>query len=202
MIRVFVVDDHPALRMGLWTVIRGEPGMEFAGSAPEPATALEQVRRLRPDVVLVDYQLAREDGIALSRRLKALPDPPKVLVFSAYSDAALAITATLAGADGVASKGALADELLDTIRLVARGRSSMPPISQGLLETSAAKLDPEDLPIFSMVMDHTPLPEIADVMRIDEREVSARLEVMLAKLRVQTPQMTKLGPGARTGGGG
>jgi DNA-binding NarL/FixJ family response regulator len=192
MIRVFVVDDHPALRTGLWTVIRGEPGMEFAGSASGSEEALELVGRVRPDVVLVDYQLPRENGIILSQRLKSLPDPPKVLVFSAYSDPALAITATLAGADGIASKAALADELLDTIRLVARGRTAMPPILPGLLEASAARLDPEDVPIFSMLMDRTPLPEIAEVMAIEESELGARVKIMLGKLRVETSKV-KLG---------
>jgi DNA-binding NarL/FixJ family response regulator len=192
VIRVFVVDDHPALRTGLWTVIRGEPGMEFAGSAPGGEEALEGVRNMRPDVVLVDYQLQHEDGIALSRRLKSLPDPPNVLVFSAYSESILAINAILAGADGVTSKGVLADELLDTIRLVARGRRAMPPIPPSLLQASASRLDAEDLPIFSMMMDHTPLPAIADALGIAESELSARLGAMLGKLRVGTPARSEL----------
>jgi two-component system response regulator DevR len=191
VIRVCVVDDHPALRTGLWTVIRCEPGMGFAGSASRTDEAVRLVERVQPDVVLVDYQLPEEDGILLCQRLKSLPDPPKVIVYSAYSDAILAIPAILAGADAIANKAVLADELLDTIRLVARGRRAMPPVSSGLRETSAAKLAPEEVPVFSMVMDRTPLAEIAETTGIDERELGARLRAMLGKLRVETPKVKR-----------
>jgi DNA-binding NarL/FixJ family response regulator len=186
MIRVCVVDDHPALRTGLWTVIRSEPGMEFEGSASGPDEALDLVGLVRPDVVLVDYQLPKGDGLLLCQQLKALPDPPKVLIYSAYSDSALAIPAVLAGADGMASKAAPADELLDTIRQVARGRTALPPISPTLVGASAAKLDPDDVPIFSMMMDSTPLSKVAEVMGVDEAELGVRLRRMLGKLRVAT----------------
>jgi two-component system response regulator DevR len=190
MIRVCVVDDHPALRTGLWAVIRCEPGMGFAGSASGSDEAVTLIERVRPDVVLVDYQLPEEDGILLCQRLKTLPDPPKVIVYSAYSDPALAIPAIVAGADGLTNKAVLADDLLDAIRLVARGRTVMPPIPTGLREASAAKLDPDELPIFSMMMDRTPLPEVAEVMGLEERKLRSRLNAMLGKLRVPTPRVT------------
>jgi two-component system response regulator DevR len=190
MIRVCVVDDHPALRTGLWTVIRCEPGMDFAGSAPGADEGVTLVERVRPDVVLVDYQLPREDGTLLCQRLKSLPDPPKVIVYSAYSDPTLAIPAILAGADGITNKAVLADELLNAIRLVARGRTVLPPISTGLREVSAAKLDPDELPIFSMLMDRTPLQEVAQVIGLEEHELRGRLWAMLGKLRVPTPKVT------------
>jgi len=190
MIRVCVVDDHPALRTGLWTVIRCEPGMSFAGSASGPDEAVTLVERVRPDVVLVDYQLPKEDGILLCQRLKGLAGPPKVIVYSAYSDSTLAIPAIVAGADGITNKAALADELLNAIRLVAHGRTVIPQISTGLRETSAAKLDTVELPIFSMMMDRTPLPEVAQVLGLEERELRGRLRAMLGKLRVQTPKVT------------
>jgi DNA-binding NarL/FixJ family response regulator len=186
MIRVCVVDDHPALRTGLWTVIQNEPGMQFAGSVSRPDEGLALAQRVHPDVVLVDYQLPREDGIVLCQRLKALPDAAKVLVYSAYSDPALAILAIVAGADGILSKAALADELLDTIRLVVRGRTVMPPIPTGLLEASAAKLDPSDVAIFYMIMNGIPLSEVAEVVGIEMRELGTRLRTMLGRLRVET----------------
>jgi DNA-binding NarL/FixJ family response regulator len=189
MIRVCVVDDHPALRTGLSTVIRSEIGMEFAGAASRPDEALTLVERVRPDVILVDYHLPGEDGILLCQRLKTLPRPPKVLVYSAYSDSALAIPAIVAGADGITNKAALADDLLDTIRRVARGRSAIPPISASLLEASAARLDPSDVPIFSMLMDRTPCREIVESIGMDERELGARLRAILFKLRVETPKL-------------
>jgi DNA-binding NarL/FixJ family response regulator len=190
MIRVCVVDDHPALRTGLWTVIRSEPGMSFAGSASRPDEAIELVERVRPDVALVDYQLPKEDGVLLCQRMKDLSHPPKVIIYSAYSDPSLAIPAILAGADGITNKAVLADELLSAIREVARGRTVVPLIPGGLRETSAAKLEPEELPIFAMVMDRTPFTEVAQVMGISEKELRNRLRTMLGKLRVSTPRIT------------
>jgi DNA-binding NarL/FixJ family response regulator len=111
-----------------------------------------------------------------------------VLIYSAYSDPALAIAATLAGADGVASKAALADELLDTIRAVARGQSAMPLIPPTLLEATASKLNPEDVPIFSMIMHRTPRSEVAKTIGLGESELGARLKAMLITLRVETPR--------------
>jgi DNA-binding NarL/FixJ family response regulator len=189
MIRVCVVDDHPALRTGLSTVIRSEIGMEFAGAVSRPDEALTLVERVRPDVILVDYQLPGEDGILLCQRLKTLPRPPKILVYSAYSDSALAIPAVVAGADGITNKAALADDLLDTIRRIARGRRAIPPIPGSLVEASAAKLEPSEVPIFSMVMDHTPRGEIARSLGIEEQELAARLRGILSKLRVETPRV-------------
>jgi DNA-binding NarL/FixJ family response regulator len=162
--------------------------MEFAGSAAGPEEAIALLKRVRPDVVLIDYQLPGEDGILLCRRLKEMAHAPRVLIYSAYSDPALAIAANLAGADGVASNAALADELLDTIRLVARGRPAMPLIPPAMLEASVAKLDPEDVPIFSMMMHRTPRSEVAATVGIDERELGVRQKAILVKLRVEAPR--------------
>jgi DNA-binding NarL/FixJ family response regulator len=189
MIRVCVVDDHPALRTGLSTVIRSEIGMEFAGAATRPDEAVDLVERVRPDVILVDYQLPGEDGIALCQRLKDLRHPPKVVVYSAYSDSVLALPAVLAGADGVTNKAALADHLLDTIRRVARGRTAIPPISGALVEATAAKLGPADVFIFRMLMAHASRQEIAESIGIEERELGARLRAIVSKLRVEKPKV-------------
>ncbi len=190
MIRVSVVDDHPAVRTGLWTVIRCEPGMTFGGSASSSEEAVELIERVRPDVVLVDYQLPREDGILLCQRLKSLSDPPKVIIYSAYSAPSLAIPAILAGADGMSSKAALADELLNAIRLVARGQKVLPPIPSGLREASASKLDPEDMPIFSMIMERTPIKDIAEVTGLSEAELGGRLRAILGRVRVPTARVS------------
>ncbi|MEJ7717391.1 MAG: response regulator [Thermoleophilaceae bacterium] len=74
MIRVLLVDDHPALRAGLGTVLRLEPGLIPVGAAADAEAALEEARRRDPNVVLVDYHLPGDDGLMLCRRLKEL-DP-------------------------------------------------------------------------------------------------------------------------------
>jgi DNA-binding NarL/FixJ family response regulator len=99
--RILFVDDHPAVRAGLASVLRGEPGMVVVGAAGRPAEAVTKVTLTSPDVVLVDYQLPDYDGLVLCQQLKSLPEPPAVLVYSAYADGSLAIAAMVAGAEGV-----------------------------------------------------------------------------------------------------
>lgn len=186
MIRILLVDDHPALRAGLHTVLRTEPGLVPVGAVASAHEATSELERLSPHVVIVDYHLPDEDGLLLCRRIKAAEDPPRVLIYSAYADAALAIPALVAGADGIASKSADADELFEAIRLVARGNSVLPPVPRALLEEAAGKLDAEELPVFGMLMDGTSSQEIGDVLGRSNGEVVERTRAIIQKLRPKT----------------
>src|SRR5262245_12363130 len=98
MIRILLVDDHPAMRAGLTGVLAAEPGtvpLDSIASGDELEPAL---RRCRPDVVLLDYHLPGSDGLVLCRQVKRTVPAPAVLIYSAYADAELAIPAVLAGA--------------------------------------------------------------------------------------------------------
>lgn len=185
MIRILVVDDHPALQAGLWTVLRGEPGLVPVGTVSHPREALNETARTDPDVVLVDYQLPDEDGLMLCRRLKQLPEAPRVLIYSAYASPTLALPAIVAGADGTINKAAPADELLNAIRAVARGDKVLPATPQELLQSSSAKLDPEDLPILGMIIDDTPHAQIAETLRLTEAELAARIRAMIGRLKAE-----------------
>jgi DNA-binding NarL/FixJ family response regulator len=196
VIRVLVVDDHPALRRGLVAALRCEPGFVAIGAAAGMAAALVEAERSIPDVALVDYQLADGDGLILCHELKRLPKAPGVLIYSAFARRELAMAAMVAGADAMVNKGAPLDELFGAIRTVSRGGTALPRMRRGAAERDVARLEPEDLPILGMRMDGAALPEIASVLRVDEREVSRRLTAMLGQLAAP------LGPGAMTGGDG
>jgi DNA-binding NarL/FixJ family response regulator len=187
VIRVLLVDDHIALRAGLVAVLDAEPGIVPLDAASSEADLWPALRRTRPDVVLLDYHLPGRDGLALCRQVKRTLPPPKVLLYSAYADASLAIPAVLAGADGVVHKGAPAHELYEALRLVAKGRRVLPPLSRELLDGAAARLDPADLPVLGMVLDETPRGDIARTLRIDPPALDARIERMLDRLRVEVP---------------
>lgn len=186
MIRILLVDDHPALRAGLHTVLRTEPGLVPVGAVASAHEALAELGRLQPDVVVADYHLPDEDGLLLCRRIKAGDDPPRVLIYSAYADAALAIPALAAGADGIASKAADADELFEAIRMVARGNSVLPPVPRELLEQATEKLDSDELPIFGMLMDGTSSGEIGGVLGVSGSDVVERTRSIIRKLRPPT----------------
>lgn len=188
MIRIIVVDDHPALRAGLETVLRSEPGIVPVGSAADGLSLWPLLNTTAPDVVLLDYHLPGEDGLQLCRRIKSLALAPKVLLYSAYAGSNLAVPALLAGADGVIGKSIPALELFDAIRRVAGGELVSPPVSRELLEEASSKIDEADLPILGMRIDGTPSAEIAKVLGIDGKELAARLERMIGVLRLDIPE--------------
>ena len=89
MIRVLVVDDHPVLRAGLEAVLRTEPGFVCVGTAGDGHEMLAALRHTRPDVVLLDWRLGDEDGVALCRTLRAETAPPEVVLYTATADPGL-----------------------------------------------------------------------------------------------------------------
>ena len=187
MIRILIVDDHPALTAGLTAVLRAEPGFVPIGSAASEFELWPALARTRPDVVVLDYHMPPADGLALCRQIKRHMPPPAVLLFSAYADADLAIAARLAGADGLVNKAASAAELRDAIRTVAKGGEVMPPVTRELLAAAGSRLDAEDLPILAMTLDHASQTEIADTLRIDADELGARLDRIIGRLKVEVP---------------
>jgi DNA-binding NarL/FixJ family response regulator len=187
VIRILIVDDHPAMRAGLTAVLQAEPGMAPLGVAESAESLPAAMNRTRPDVVLLDYHLPTEGGLLLCRRLKRTVPAPAVLLYSAYADAQFAIPALLAGADGVLHKSAPASELYDAIRRVARGERVLPPVTRPLLDAATTAIDAEDLPILGMVLDGTSLGDIAATLRDAPAEVSRRIDRMLEQLRIEVP---------------
>jgi len=187
MIRMLLVDDHPALRTGLTAVLRAEPGLVPLGTAASEDELWPALNRTKPDVVLLDYHLPPADGLVLCRRIKRTMPPPAVLLYSAYADASLVIPAVLAGADGVVNKGAPAHELYDAIRTVARGEKVMPPISRELLDGAQTRLDDEDIPVLMMALDGTSEAEIAKTLGSTPDDMAHRLDRMISRLKVEVP---------------
>jgi two-component system, NarL family, response regulator DevR len=187
VIRVLLVDDHPAMRAGLSAVLRSEPGIVPLGAAGSAADLPAALARTRPDVIVLDYHLPGTDGLVLCRELKRTVPAPAVLMYSAYADASLVVPSLLAGADGLLHKGAPAPELFDAIRAVARGDRVLPAVGHEHLEAAGAVLDPEDLPILGMALDGTPPADIASTLRLEPAELAARIDAMVARLRVDVP---------------
>jgi DNA-binding NarL/FixJ family response regulator len=127
VIRILIVDDHPAVRAGLAGVLERAPGLIPVGGAPSEAGLWPMLYRTRADVVLLDYRLGAADGLALCRRLKANVPAPRVVLYSAFADEPLHAAATEAGADALVSKEAPVHDLFETLRTVGTERPSRGP---------------------------------------------------------------------------
>ena len=182
MIRVAVVDDHHAVRLGLHTAIRSEPGLVPAGVAADAAELAPLLYRSRPEIVLLDYNLPDIDGLTVCRDLKTQALAPGVILYSAFADDSMTVPAIVAGADGILNKGVPAGELFEAIREVSGGGHALPPISSHQLQAASARLDDHDLPILGMLIDRTPTHDIAATLHIDHAALKRRIGRMLNHL--------------------
>jgi DNA-binding NarL/FixJ family response regulator len=183
MIQLALLDDHPAVLVGLQRVIEQEPDIVVVGAAP---TAPELARRLgdrRADVLVVDHDVARSDGLSQCRRIKDRPQPPGVIIYSAFASQTLAVPARVANADAVVDKTGPVASLLAAIRLVARGETLLPPVPRAAYDAATARLDGEDLPIFAMLLGGESPPAIADALRTGTDEIAWRAQRIIARLR-------------------
>ena len=114
------------------------------------------------DVAVVDYQLGGRNGLWVSRKLKRLPEPPAVVIYSAYTDGVLASAAVVAQANAIVSKAGLGSELCQAIRRVAEGEQLLPPVPQWLGDALRQRLDHQQQAIFGMLLAGIEPREIAD----------------------------------------
>jgi DNA-binding NarL/FixJ family response regulator len=181
-IRCIVVDDHPAIRLGLSELLAAEPDFQMLDSFATAEAAYAFARHTAVDAAVVDYQLGGRSGLWCSRRLKSLARPPAVLIYSAFSDHLLAAASVVARADGLVSKTALGSELCDRIREAASGRGGLPLVAPAVADSIRNRLDPTEQAIYGMMSARTADPEIAATLGLTAEELEARSWTMLRKL--------------------
>lgn len=180
--RLLLVDDHPAVRAGLRNLFVGVADFEVIGALATAEAAMEVAEHERIDVAVVDYQLRGRTGLWLSRKLKRLPRPPAVVIYSAYTDGVLAAAAVAAEADAIVSKGKLGIELCDAIRRVASGQRDLPAVPPRLADILRRRLDHEQQAIFGMLLAGIQPAEIATTLGLSAAGLESRLWAMLRRL--------------------
>jgi len=127
VIRLVLADDDPLVRMGLGMLLAGDPGIEIVAEAADGADAVEAVRAHAPDVVLIDIRMPVMDGLAATERLRALPDPPHVIVLTTFDADEQIVRALRAGASGFLLKDTPPAEIVRAIHVVASGEALLSP---------------------------------------------------------------------------
>jgi DNA-binding NarL/FixJ family response regulator len=134
-IRVLIADDQPLMRAAFEMTLRPEEDIEVVGEAADGREAIEQARRLHPDVLLMDIRMPELDGVEATRILSSEDEAIKILILTTFDIDEYVVEALEAGASGFLLKDIRADELIQAIRVVADGETLLAPsVTRRLLE--------------------------------------------------------------------
>jgi two-component system, NarL family, response regulator len=184
LIRILTVDDHPLLREGIAFLVKSQQDMELVAEASDGEEAIEQFRRHRPDVTLMDLRMPNLNGTeAISRIRNEFPDA-KIIVLSTYAGDVQVLRAIKAGARGYIVKGHVHRELLDAIRSVHAGRKRIPPEIAAELADHAGddELSSREIDVLRLIGAGNANKQIADKLSIGETTVKNHISNILSKL--------------------
>jgi DNA-binding NarL/FixJ family response regulator len=144
-ITVLLVDDHAMFRAGIRALLEAEGHVEVVGEGSSGDEAVDLVRKLKPDVVVMDLSMPGSNGLEATRRIAALELDTHVLVLTVHAEEEYLVPVVEAGASGYLTKTSADTDLLEAIRIVARGQVFLPPKATTLLlkQYKAAESDEE-----------------------------------------------------------
>ena len=193
-IRVLIADDHAVVREGLRGLITSEPGMEVVGEAAEGAEAVLKARSLQPDVILLDLVMPRKDGLEAIAEIKRDNPEARILILTSFAEDDKVFPAIKTGALGYLLKDSSPQELLQAIREVSRGESSLhPTIARKLIRelSQPSDLPPAEEPLTAREVDVLRLvaqglsnQEIGEKLVVSERTVRNHVSNILGKLHL------------------
>lgn len=198
-IRVLLVDDDDLMRAGLAAVLSSDPAVKVVGQASTGRLALERVRAVHPDLVLMDVRMPDLDGIAATRRLLDAAPEVKVIILTTFEQDDYIFDAIGAGASGFLLKRTRPEELLAAIHIVAAGDSLLSPsVTRIVLQRLAsqptstpqstrqlAELTPRERQVLELIARGHSNREIAATLVIEESTVKTHIKRILLKLNLR-----------------
>jgi len=195
-IKVLLVDDHDLLRQGMKTMLETEPDIEVVGEANDGSGVLALCEECYPDVVLIDVVMPNKDGIEATSEIKESYPHIGVVVLSGHDEQQFIFDALKAGASGYLLKTAALDEVIATVKSVAKGQAKIDPevASRVLTEFQSYQkaevsevyqpLTPREREILQLMSEGLPNKTIAARLSISERTVTTHVANIYAKLQV------------------
>jgi DNA-binding NarL/FixJ family response regulator len=195
MIRVIVADDHHLVRQGIRVLLEQAEDIEVVGEAENGQQAIEWVKRLSPDVLVMDIAMPGMDGLQAAEHIRTLGVATRTVILSMYSDRTLVRRALRSGARGYLLKRSVTAELLLAVRAAARGEVYLSPeisatVVADLLVADAAEselqdqLTPRELLVLQLIAEGSTNKAIALTMQISAKTVEKHRANLMAKLHV------------------
>jgi NarL family two-component system response regulator LiaR len=194
-IRVLIVEDDPMMQLGLEQSLSSAPGIAVVGQADDGYLAVEQAKRLRPDVIVMDIGLPRQDGIAATQQIKAALPEVHVVILTSHTTENEVLGALSSGADAYCVKGTSVDRLLTAIHAAQEGASYLDPqvarqVMEHLKPTASAEasivgqLSQRELEVLKLMVEGRSNPEIAAVLYLSPNTVKTHVRGIMNKLAV------------------
>lgn len=190
--RVVIIDDHPLVRKGLEMVTSLEPDIELVGFASNGKEALELIQQSQPEVALVDLRLPGEHGLDIIKQARQIHPECKYVILSSYASKEEIRQAMLEKVDGYILKEALPEELVTSIRMVAKGRKYFDPvIVQHAVESSdeeedkIKELTQRELEVLTSLARGHNNRAIGEALYISEHTVKKHIGQILTKLNLK-----------------
>jgi DNA-binding NarL/FixJ family response regulator len=181
MTRVLIADDHGVIRDGLGRLIGAFDDLEVAGVAADGEEAVAQAAALSPDVVLMDLDMPKLDGIEATRQIHAAQPDIAVLILTSFSDSPRILGALEAGAVGYLLKDASSGDVAEGVRSAARGESPLDPRAARTILNARSKPDPlaalsaREREVLDLLVEGLPNKLIARRLEISEKTVKSHL---------------------------